>query len=264
MYLPSLLLGFALIGASTGFAGVISSDPSINCSAAGGDGKECSGIRPSVLEGRFGGNVGLDASFAIRSQKNYNLSYDGSTQSMGRDFRLEDGIGLKLGVDWRFHFFDWLGLVGTVGIDMNSISSPDSSDETSGSSYSGSGRAMGYNESVNLGYTGGYLGASIYVPVQKITQAGFFVSARRTLVKKAELSMKFSRYGDAIKREATVVHAPQEIAMGFFLSVFYVNYVKRFESWRIVPQGGESYSPYTGHADGIELGLSGPIWSIWP
>ena len=263
-YSRCLLLGAALMVTTASLGGVISSDPAINCGAAGGEGKDCNAIRPSILEGRFGGNIGLDATLAIRSQKNYKLSYDDPTQSIGRDFRLEDGVGLKLGVDWRFHFFDWLGLVATVGLDMNSISSPDSSEDNRSVYDSSSGRAMRYNESVKLAYNGSYLGASVYVPVQKITQAGFFISARRSFVKKAELTMSLSRAGEAVQSEANVVGAPREIAMGFFLTVFYLNYVKRFESWHIAPQGAEVYSLYKGNADGIELGVSGTVWSIWP
>jgi hypothetical protein len=123
---------------------------------------------------------------------------------------------------------------------------------------------MKYNESVNLGYSGSYVGASVYVPVQKVTQAGFYLSARRVIVNKAELTMSFDRSGNDIKRKAHVLSAPQELTLGCFLSIFYINYVKRFETWAIEAQGQERFSVYKGHADGFELGLSGPIWSVWP
>lgn len=266
-YLMRMSFLALMLQATIADAGVVSGDQAIICNIAGNDSKECSPLRTSVFEGRFSANLGLDLGLAVRSQKEPDLSYDDPGAQVGRDFKLSDAVGVRFGFDLRFYFFDWLGIAATVGVDGNKIST--SSSDSSGS-YRGSrtttgasNRAMLPNDHFSLNYIDSYVGATVYIPAQKLNQMGLFLTARRMAAKKAEVTFSLDG-GLEVKREAEALQSPQEIAFGCFVSIFYLSYVNRFESWRVIPQSGERYSNVQGRAEGIELGFSGPVWTIWP
>lgn len=256
------------IGSPSASAGVVSGDRAIICNAAGNESNECQPLRSSVFEGRFSANLGLDLALAVRSQKQPDLSYDDSTRQVGRDFKLKDAVGVRFGLDLRLYFFDWLGIAATTGIDSNTISTPSNSSSDSGGGYSSSrtsssARTMVLGDAFALNYTGSYVGATIYIPAQKFTHVGLFASARKMAAKNGEATVNLNG-SSQFKRQAEVIQSPQEISFGCFFSIFYLNYVNRFESWRIIPLPGETFSDLVGHSEGIELGISGPVSMIWP
>jgi hypothetical protein len=260
------------------FGGVLSSDPVIRCGMAGGVGNECSNIAPSRMEGKFGLLMGLDGAIASRTPSNSYLTYTGPSQPGGKsglsthNLKLKKSSGFRIGTNLRIHLFEWLGLSGDVGIDMSSIAT-----ETDATSRVSHGTILAPTptttttttveqspyDSFNLSYGGGYAGGSLFLPVQKLTNSGFFLSLRQYLSKDGEVKMLLM--GSEQKSYAAEPLGPiREVAIGGFLSIFYLTYTLRQEKWVVTPNAGESFSTIDNKANGFELGMSGPIWSIWP
>lgn len=256
-------------------AGVLSADPVIRCGLAGALSSECSTIMPSRMEGKFGLLMGLDGAISSRTSENPYLTYTGPSQPGGKSgltthkLKLNKSSGFRVGTNLRVHLFEWLGLSGDAGVDMSSVTTET---DTTSSIYHGfipsppsttpTVESSPY-DSFNLSYSGGYVGGTLFLPVQKLNSSGFFLSVRRYLVQDGEVKMLLM--GQSQNTYAAKPQGPiQEVALGGFMSIFYLTFTLREERWQIAPNAGETFSTLDNKASGFELGMSGPIWNLWP
>ena len=255
--LSLLILCFRAGNAS---GGVLSDHTAVRCSAAPEKLHNCDSIKTSAFEGKFATLIGLDGSFSSKFSENARLTYESSSSSSagsGPDqntvyFRLKDSLGFRFGPSIRLHIFDTVGLAFDAGYHWSSLGT-ESDEEQSNNAQS----------TFSIGYGGAYVGGTIFLPVQKVDKLGFLASFRNYLVSEGGATMRLP-YAAELNFKAKPIRPVKEMSVGFFGSVFYISYSIREEGWKIAGASERLFSEITSRASGVELGIGGPIWYVWP
>jgi hypothetical protein len=153
----------------------------------------------------------------------------------------------------RVHLFDSVGIGLDAGFEGTRLGT-DSEDND---------QRVTTQTAFAINYGGSYVGASLYLPAQKIDKMGFFASARRVIANEGDVTMKLPL--DEEKSFKAKPLAPiTDVSIGFFLSIFYMSFTARDESWQVTETQTEKFSPIKSRSSGIEIGLGGPIWYLFP
>lgn len=245
----SLLIPATLLISQYIQAGVLSGHAVIRCSAGFAQSEDCKTIKTSPLEGRFAMSLGLDGSLSGKSPDQLSLTYQTKTTSRYdtgvKTVELVSSDAFRFGPSLRLHLFDKLGLSLDMGVERSSL---------------GSSGQTGY-QLFSLNYSSSYVGGSIYLPVQKIDTWGLFGSFRKYSTDKGEATFGTN---STTSYEAIIAEPIRETSIGLFASIFYLTFVSRSEAWKITDTADTTFSPIKSKSSGFELGVSGPIWHIWP
>jgi hypothetical protein len=257
----SVILGLCFLKAGVAQGGILSAQSAMRCNASGDRGADCDTLRPSIFEGKFGILWGLDGALNFRTPENSNTVYEGpgsGTSSTNNTktitpIKLGSSSGLRLGPMVRIHLFDWVGLGLDAGFEGSRLGTESEDSDQPASTQS----------TFAISYGASYVGASLYLPAQKIDKMGLFVSARRVVTSKGDVTMKLP-LGEEKSFQAKSLAPITDVSIGLFLSIFFVSFTVRDESWQVTETQTEKFSPIKSRSSGIEIGLGGPIWYLFP
>ena len=244
----SLTAGLMIAPAAT--AGVVTTDPAVQCATAQRSDGICDDIRVNPWSGKLELALGLDSALAIRKadEKTFrarlNIS-DGETSTL----KNEGSETFRFGATARLEIFEYVGAAVTAGFETTSTdATPDTMAYTSSSgSYP-----------FTLDYSGVYVESAMYFPIQRLNTRGIFGGIRRFLGKSAKATN--STYGQDANVYFTAEKPPVDLFLGGFFGPFYMTLVSRNEIWK---QDNETSSVNNSGA-GFEFGLSGPIAVMFP
>ena len=244
----SLTAGLMIAPAAT--AGVVTTDPAVQCATAQRSDGICDDIRVNPWSGKLELALGLDSALAIRKadEKTFrarlNIS-DGETSTL----KNEGSETFRFGATARLEIFEYVGAAVTAGYEATSM---DATPDTM--AYSSSSGSYPFT----MDYSGVYVESALYFPIQRLNTRGIFGGTRRFLGKSAKA--KNSTYGQDAEVYFTVEKPPVDLFIGGFFGPFYMTLVSRQEIWR---QDNETNS-VNNSGSGFEFGLSGPIAVMFP
>lgn len=256
-----MILGLCFLKASAAQGGILSAQSAMRCNASGDRGADCDTLRPSMFEGKFSILWGLSGALNFRSTDNSNTIYEGPGSSTSSNsntktivpIKLGSSSSLRLGPLIRIHLFDSVGVGLDAGFEGTRL----------GTDTEDSNQSFTTQTAFAINYGGSYVGASLYFPAQKIDKMGLFASARRVIADEGEVTMKLP-LGEEKSFKAKPQAPITDASIGFFLSIFYISFTVREESWQVTETQTEKFSPTKSHSSGIEIGLGGPIWYLFP
>lgn len=236
--------------ASSAAAGVVTTDPAVQCATGQRSDGICDDIRVNPWSGKLELALGLDSALAIRKadEKTFRARLSGSDQELST-LKNEGSETFRFGATARLEIFESAGAAVTTGYE---VTSTDATPDT-----------MAYNSSsgsypFTLEYSGVYVESAVYFPIQRMNTRGIFGGIRRFLGKSAKATN--SIYGQDAEINFTAEKPPVDFFLGGFFGPFYMTLVSRNEIWK---QTNET-SSVNNSGSGFEFGLSGPIAVMFP